>query len=87
VIVDLKRIKKALAAGAGAGVGAGVAALLNAIPDVTKDEVSVIIGASIVAAIGTGWTTYKVRNVGPGLVAGSDVPPAEPRRYRYQTPS
>jgi uncharacterized membrane protein YjjB (DUF3815 family) len=85
--VDLKRIKKALAAGAGAGVGAGVAALLNAIPDVTRDEVSVIIGATIVAAFGTGWATWKVRNVGAGMVAGSDIPPREPtRRYRYETP-
>lgn len=57
----LARIRKAIVAGLGAGLAAGVGALAIAGAP-TKDDFSKALGVAIVAAAGTGWTTWRVEN-------------------------
>jgi hypothetical protein len=57
----LARIRKSVVAGGGAGVAAFTAALVTA-PAFTRDEVSKALGLGLVAAAGTAWATWRVRN-------------------------
>lgn len=65
-------IRKAIVAGLLAGLAGGISAWANAIPNVTRDEVTVIVGSVVVSAFTAGLATYKVRNA--GTVNGS-LPP------------
>lgn len=57
----LARIRKAAVAGVGAGAAAFIGALVVAGAP-TKDEASKALGVAIVAAAGTAWTTWRVKN-------------------------
>lgn len=57
----LAKIRKALIAGLGAGIAAGVGALTIAGAP-TKDQVSKALGVALVAAVGTGWATWRTEN-------------------------
>lgn len=68
--MDLKRIRKAITAGAGATVAAIVPALINGDQPATAQGWGALIGGAIAIGIVTGYLTYKVRNY--GTVNGSD---------------
>jgi hypothetical protein len=60
----LARIRKAVIAGLGAGIAAGVGALTIAGAP-TKDQVSKALGVALIAAVGTGWATWRAPNAKP----------------------
>jgi hypothetical protein len=67
--MDVKRIRKALVAGAGAALTAVVAGVQGGAPATSDGWVGLIVGA-VGAGVLVAWATYKVRNA--GTVNGSD---------------
>lgn len=57
----IARIRKAATAGIGAGIAAGIGALTTA-GTLNRDEAAKALGVAIVAAAGTAWATWRVRN-------------------------
>lgn len=68
--MDLKRIRKAIAAGVGATVAALVPALINGDQPATAQGWGALIGGAVALGVVTGWATYRVPNA--GTVNGSD---------------
>lgn len=68
--MDLKRIRKAIAAGVGATVAAIVPALINGDQPATAQGWGALIGGAIALGVVTGLATYSIRNAGKGN--GSD---------------
>lgn len=58
------RTRKAFTAGVGAGLAAGLAALAAA-DHLGRDTVAQALGAALVAAAITGWSTWRVPNKAP----------------------
>lgn len=65
----LARIRKAITAGLGAGIAAGLGAVATS-GALTRDEVSKALGVGLVAAVATGWATWRVRNAPTYLTGG-----------------
>lgn len=68
--MDLKRIRKAIAAGVGATFAAIVPALINGDKPATAEGWGALIGGALAIGVLTGYATYQVRNA--RTVNGSD---------------
>lgn len=86
--VDLRRVRKAVAAGASTAVGSVWAALVNGDKPSTAQGWGALIGGAVALGVVAGLVTYGVRNTGAAVNdVGSDARPGEIRPWAGPTTS